>query len=102
MRISRFGTFLASLYLLSSAVCVGLALGDTADPKSKFVLLQIPIALQLSLLDSLGLRAWLSSLGWVSAYLLIALPTLVALYLLGSFVGRYFAGAGRFITGGWA
>ena len=92
MKFSRFGAFLASLFLLPTAICVGIAFGATADPKSKFVFLQLPIALQLALLDGIGLQPLLSDLGWVSAYLLVVVPTALVLYMLGSVVGKLFAG----------
>lgn len=90
MKFSRLGAFLSIVYLLPSAVCVGMSLG-AADPKSNFVFLQLPIALQLALLDSIGLGPLLSGLGWVSGYLLIAAPTAFLLYLFGSVVGRMFS-----------
>jgi hypothetical protein len=92
MKFSRLGACLASLYLLPSAICVGIALGATTDPKGNFVFLQLPIALQLALLDGMGLGPLLSGLGWASAYLLIAVPTAMMLYLLGSVVAKLFAG----------
>jgi hypothetical protein len=86
-RMSRLGVVLCSFYLLIIATCLALSLSAGGDFKGQFVFMQLPIALQeallVSLLQAVGLVSWLAELGWMEAYLLLGLPTFVALYAFG-------------------
>lgn len=89
--MSKIGFILCFLYLTITGLCVGASLSSSGDPKGDFVLLQLPLALQLAALDWLGLSRILSNLSWTGAYLLIGLPTLVLLYSIGWGLGRLFS-----------
>ena len=80
---------LCAFYIVVAGACVAFAFGVSGDPMGHFVILQLPIALQLALLDTLGLGVFLEQLSWVSAYILLGIPTLLALYTLGWLVGRH-------------
>jgi hypothetical protein len=47
------------------------------------VFLQLPLALQMGLLDVLGLMGWFAGLSWPAAYAIFLPVTCVALYHLG-------------------
>ena len=81
--MSKLGFILCFLYLVVVAFCVWGAIDASSDPKGTFVLLQLPLALQLAILDSLGLSSALYELSWPAAYVLIGLPTLGLLYCVG-------------------
>lgn len=66
---------LCAIYIVVAAACVAFAFNASGDPKGHFVALQLPIALQLALLDALGLGMFLEHLSWVSAYILLGIPT---------------------------
>ena len=83
----KTGWVLAGFYLAIFIVCLVAALMAGFDPKSRFVLLQLPLAFQLAGLDALGVLKALPELDWVSVYLLIGLPTLVFLYAIGCGLG---------------
>jgi len=84
MKISKIGTTLAGLYLLATACCVAFALA-TNDSMGRFVILQLPFALQAALLPPAAMDA-LRALSWTGAYALLVVPTTVALYVLGALV----------------
>jgi hypothetical protein len=85
--MSRVGLVFCALYALIIAACVCWAY-SVGDPKGHFVILQLPIALQGTLLVSLGLLPILVNLSWFAAYLLIGLPTFMLLYLLSWLIDR--------------
>jgi hypothetical protein len=89
MRVSRLGVALSLVYVLPAIACVAMAI-FTGDPKSSFVILQIPIVLQLAALAALGMGSWLTSLSWTGAYLLLGLPVALMLYLCGYWLGQVF------------
>jgi hypothetical protein len=68
-------------------------LATGADSKGAFVLLQLPLALQASLLQALGLGWLLERLSWSTAYVILGIPTLVLLYFVGKFPGKCLAWA---------
>ncbi|RYX80075.1 hypothetical protein EON83_30175 [bacterium] len=68
---------------------MAVSLSAQGDPKGSFVFLQLPIALQGALLQALGLGEFLASLSWVSAYIVIGIPTMIFLYVIGRFLGRF-------------
>lgn len=88
VKISKMGLALALVYVLTSAICIAIALGNPGDPKGRFVFLQIPIAWQLGLVAELGWGVRLRSLGWFGAYVAFGIPTLIGLYAVGWAVGR--------------
>lgn len=85
--MSRIGLALCLTYVSATMWCVASAF-LTSDVKSRFVLLQLPIAAQGALLDAIGLSHLLHSLTWLSAYALLALPTAVLLYVFGTQADR--------------
>ena len=88
--MSRSGLVLCLTYVAFTIWCIASAL-LSSDVKSRFVLLQLPIAAQGALLDAIGLGQLLHSLTWLSAYALLALPTAVLLYVFGKQAGRLIA-----------
>ena len=86
--MSKVGIGLCVLYLAATACCVFSSLGAEGDPKGQFVLLQLPIALQLGALDAIGFRPVLRQLSWAGAYALLVPPTLAGLYGLGWLLAR--------------
>lgn len=81
--MNRIGLALCSTYVVATASCVSFAFA-VDDAKGKFVLLQLPIALQAALLQGIGLGPLLESLPWAAAYLLLGLPTVALLYFVGA------------------
>lgn len=88
MRLSRLGTAFALLYLLPTLACMVMALSSASDPKGYFVLLQLPIALQMAALSALGMADSFRDISWVEGYLLLGLPVVLALYGLGRWLGE--------------
>ncbi|MEO8993470.1 MAG: hypothetical protein ABI299_02690 [Rhodanobacter sp.] len=78
--MSKSGLAFCAAYLLVIAACLGLALSAGGDFKGQYVLLQLPIALQISAAFELGLGPALKGLSWPSAYVFLAGPTFLALY----------------------
>lgn len=81
--MSKFGIAFCLTYLLAIVVCVGFTLTANGDPKGQFVVAQIPIALQGSLAVGLGFGPAMAKLSWPEAYLYLAGPTFVLLYVAG-------------------
>ena len=79
---------MCALYATATAGCIALAYSASDDFKGQFVFLQLPIALQGALLQTLGLGPILGQLTWVTAYLFIALPTFAFLYFTGWSISR--------------
>ena len=86
--MSKVGIGLCVVYLAATACCVYSSLGAEGDPKGQFVLLQLPIALQLEALDAIGFRPVPGQLSWAGAYTLVVPPTLAGLYGLGWLFAR--------------
>lgn len=89
MRVSRLGIFFSLIYLVPTIACVAMAL-SSGDSKSRFVLLQLPIVLQISALDAMGFREYLTGLSWPVCYLLFCVPVVAALYCIGLGFGLLF------------
>lgn len=85
--MSRIGLALCVLYAVLMGLCVWGSMAAEGDPKGAFVLLQLPLAMQLGALDWLGVPG-LSRLSWTAAYALIGLPTFALLYGAGWALGR--------------
>ena len=81
--MSRLGLLLAGIYISLIVFCLTLAYSAGSDYKGHYVLMQLPIALQISLLHELGLSDTLRNSSWLSAYFLLAVPTCVVLYGIG-------------------
>ena len=88
--MSKVGLILCFLYSAIIGLCVWASLSSSGDPKGEFVLMQLPLTLQMAALHWLGLSSALSNLSWVGAYFLIAPPTLAVLYGLGWGIGKLF------------
>jgi hypothetical protein len=87
MRVSKLGVALCVLYIAPALWCVLTGL-NASDPKSRFVLFQLPIVFQEAAVGWLGGRTWLRSLSWAQAYIVLATPVVLALYLIGHLLGR--------------
>lgn len=88
IRLNRFGFALCIAYLLLTCVCLWAAYAIVGDLKGRFILLQLPIALQLALLDWLGFRGWINDWGWPIAYTVFIPFTLLILYCIGVVMTR--------------
>lgn len=86
--MSKFGIILSSIYLLIGLGCIAFALLLGGDFKSRFVFLQAPIALQIALIDAIGLGHHLNEMSWVQAYATLFIPTLALFYFIGSILGK--------------
>ena len=82
-RFSVAGAWFIGTYAVITFICIAIALWPGSDAKGRFVFLQLPIALQATVLQELGVARYLEAVGWVGAYLLLALPTVAFLYLIG-------------------
>lgn len=58
-----------------------------SDPKSVYILMQLPVMLQTAALDVIGMGGWLSGKTWTTVYLLVMPPTLAVLYAVGAMLG---------------
>ena len=85
--VSRTGLALCIAYLAVVALCVWLTFSGEGDPKGRFVLLQLPIALQMS--PFMRQNSSLEGLSWVGAYALFGIPTLIFLYGTGHVIGSW-------------
>ncbi len=90
-QFSKTGAALVLCYVFITIACITTSLNAQSDSKGSFALLQLPIALQGALLHALGLGDFLTSLGWVSAYIVLGVPTIILLYIIGRFLGRLFS-----------
>jgi hypothetical protein len=84
------GWGLCILYTAGTATCWLMAYASNADPKGNFVLKQIPIAIQLALLDWLGLRSLAHNLSWFTAYAILFPLAILVLYGIGWLVSLPF------------
>lgn len=91
MRCSRLGLGLTGIYAAGTAAALVAALCWVAsgDPKGSYVLLQLPIALQLAALPDSLLRR-MGGMSWTMVYLVIWPPTVLVLYGLGHCAGYPF------------
>lgn len=81
-KLSKLGVVLALIYMF---ICVFFVFNGLSadDDKGKFVLLQLPIALQMAIVDSLGGGWLLDKLSWITAYVSLGGATMVFLYSIG-------------------
>lgn len=81
--MSKTGFWLCAPYAAFILGCVAYAVFGGLDPESRFIFLQLPIALQSAIADGIGLLDILREISWVTAYVIFAGPIFVLLYLLG-------------------
>ncbi|ACF52705.1 MULTISPECIES: hypothetical protein [Stenotrophomonas] len=90
MRKSRWlswtGLAVCALYLALTTWLV-LDAQANSDPKSAYILMQLPVMLQTAALNVIGMGGWLSGKTWTTVYLLVMPPTLVVLYAVGAMLG---------------
>jgi hypothetical protein len=86
--MSKIGLTLCLVYAALSGLCIWASLDSVGDPKGSFVLLQLPLTLQLGFLDWLGLGPLLSGMSWPVAYSVIGSLTFVGLYIFGWLISR--------------
>jgi len=86
-RMSRTGVIFCLVYIMIISACLIMAY-STTDYKGNFVFLQLPLALQLAMLDTFGLYPLLKDISWIGAYFLIGIPTALLLYFLGALIDR--------------
>ena len=80
---SQTGRFLCSAYaaLIMATTCFALLIENGSVVR--YILLQLPIALQTAVAYNWGLAQVIEDLSWPAAYGMFALPTFFALYLAG-------------------
>lgn len=86
MQLSRAGACLALLYVVPTVICIVIGLCSD-DYKSQYVWLQIPVALQMAALHSMGVLEHFTGLTWPGLYLLACLPVIAGLYGVGYVLG---------------
>ncbi|WP_353168059.1 hypothetical protein [Acinetobacter sp.] len=80
---SKIGLSFCIIYLLLTAFCLYIALDPMTDNKGNFVFLQLPISIQISALNVIGLGPVFDQLSWTEAYSLVVPVTLLFLYGIG-------------------
>ena len=90
MKISKVGLVLALIYFFIAMLFVIYA-NILIDPKSKFVILQLPLALQMAGLHEIGLLKYITNISWTMAYIIIGIPTFLLFYLIGYFVDEIYS-----------
>jgi hypothetical protein len=80
MRRNILGFCLCGLYVAATAACWIVAYLAAGDFKGQFVFQQLPIALQLALVEWLGLVNLIVGLSWFQAYAVLFPLTLGVLY----------------------
>lgn len=81
--MSRIGIILCLIYAVLIVICLAIAYSVDGDFKGQYVILQLPLVLQMTVVHGLGLSAKFQNVSWVGAYAILAPPTFVLLYLLG-------------------
>ena len=91
--VSKIGITLSLLYFLITVTSIAMGLKAGNDFKGRFVFLQVPIALQMSLIDTLvhrfKLKVPLEKLSWFWAYVLLWIPTICLLYICGWWIEHF-------------
>jgi hypothetical protein len=80
--LSWTGIALCALYLALTTWLV-LDARSNSDPKSAYILMQLPVMLQTAALNVIGVGRWLSGMTWITVYLLVIPPTLACCTCLG-------------------
>jgi hypothetical protein len=86
--LNRLGLVLCIIYLIIVGLFLSAGLASGEDPKGQFVLLQLPISVQLAILDELGLTLYFKNWSWPIAYAAFIPPACFGLYFIGIFVTR--------------
>ena len=86
--MSKIGLAFCVLYLAVTAFFVWASSGSDVDPKGAFVLLQLPITLQLAFIDWLGVDQSTGGWSWGVSYAVIVPLTLLFLYCIGWAIGK--------------
>jgi hypothetical protein len=89
MKFNKVGLIVASIYFFIVLACIVWAV-LIDDPKGKFVILRLPLALQMAGLDTLGILKYLPPMSWAMVYFLIGIPTLWFFYLMGCVFDKVF------------
>lgn len=89
-RFSKTGAALVLVYAVITVGCFIASFVTQGDPKGSFVLLQLPITLQIGPFQALGQGKFVASLGWVASYVIFGIPTIFGLYFVGNMIGRAF------------
>ena len=87
--MSRLGLLLCAPYAIFIVACVGIVSLAGGDNASQLIFLQLPIAGQLALVQTLGLGRALEFLAWPDAYALFVVPVFVLLYGAGALFERH-------------
>ena len=85
----HLGIIFCASYALFILVCVLAAYYLSLagyDMKSQYLLLSLPLTLQVLLLDTLGLGVLITSLSWLSIYSVLSAVTGVLLYYFGKWL----------------
>lgn len=82
-RLNRLGLILSATYLALTLLLVWAALHSEGDPKGHFVLLQLPIALQLAVIELLGLATYMRGWSFPVAYTVFVPAACIVLYASG-------------------
>lgn len=87
-RLNRLGLSLCAAYLVLTLILAWAAHSAKGDPKGQFVLLQMPIALQLAAADFLGLATYMREWSFPIAYSFFVPAACIVLYAFGVAVSR--------------
>lgn len=87
-RLNLLGISLCAVYLVLTLLLVWASRSGEGDPKGQFVLLQLPIALQLGVVNSLGLAKYMREWSFPVAYSVFVPVTCIILYASGVGVTR--------------
>ena len=87
-RLNRLGLSLCTAYLVLTLILAWAAHSAEGDPKGQFVLLQLPIALQLATADFLGLATYIREWSFPIAYSFFVPAACIVLYASAVAVSR--------------
>lgn len=79
---SKIAIGLVFVYGLITAIFLVMSY-STNDYKGQYLFLQLPIALQMAIVNMLGLDQYLISINWFGIYIILWLPTIFFLYFMG-------------------
>lgn len=85
---SKIGLILSVIYIILTGLLLFLSNSEGMDDKGRFVFMQAPIALQLTLISELGFPKYLNDISGKNAYILYILlctSTVIFLYVIGVF-----------------
>lgn len=91
--MSKIGLSFCILYLALTALFVWGSHDAVGDTKGAFVLLQLPLTLQLGFIDWLGLDQVTDGWSWGVSYAVIVPLTLLFLYYAGWVISRVIRGS---------